>query len=180
MKKVVLFFADGTEEVEALTAVDLLRRAGVGVVIAGVGGRELTGSHGIKIQADLPAEEIRPSEFDMAVLPGGMPGTKNLDASPAVDGCLAEISARGGILAAICAAPMILGKRGYLAGRNAVCYPGFEGELTGASLSGEKVCRDGNVVTAVGAGAALEFALALVHVLLGEERADEVRRSVLA
>ena len=180
MKKAVLFFADGTEEVEALTAVDILRRAGAEVVIAGVGGVRLTGSHGIKITADLPAEDIRPADYDMVILPGGMPGTKNLDASAAVDGCLREVAARGGILAAICAAPMILGERGYLAGKTATCYPGFEAYLKGASLSQDKVCRDGNVVTAAAAGAAMEFALTLVCVLFGEEKSEEIRRSVLA
>ena len=109
-----------------------------------------------------------------------MPGTKNLDASAAVDGCLREVAARGGILAAICAAPMILGERGYLAGKTATCYPGFEAYLKGASLSQDKVCRDGNVVTAAGAGAAMEFALTLVCVLFGEEKSEEIRRSVLA
>ena len=170
MKKAVLFFADGTEEIEALTAVDILRRAGAEVVIAGVGGVRLTGSHGIKITADLPAEEIRPADYDMVILPGGMPGTKNLDASAAVDGCLRETAEKGGLL----------GERGYLAGKTATCYPGFESHLKDALLSQNKVCRDGNVITAAGAGAAMEFALTLVCVLFGEEKSEEIRRSVLA
>ena len=116
----------------------------------------------------------------MVILPGGMPGTKNLDASAAVDGCLRETAEKGGLLAAICAAPMILGERGYLAGKTATCYPGFEAHLKGALLSQNKVCRDGNVITAAGAGAAMEFALTLVCVLFGEEKSEEIRRSVLA
>ena len=179
MKKAVLFFADGTEEVEALTAVDILRRAGAEVVIAGVGGVRLTGSHGIKITADLPAEEIRPADYDMVILPGGMPGTKNLDASAAVDGCLRETAEKGGLLAAICAAPMILGERGYLAGKTATCYPGFEndekyhGTYTAAPLQ-----QDGKMITANGAGNALTFALYLLAALQGEEKALEVGRSI--
>jgi len=180
MKRAVLFFADGTEEIEALTAADILRRAGAEVVVAGVGGRNLAGSHGIWITADIAAEEIHPADFDMVILPGGMPGTKNLDASPAVDICLRELSERGCILAAICAAPMILGVRGYLAGKTATCYPGFEEYLRGASLSKDKVCCDGNVITAAGAGAAMEFALTLVAVLFGKEKSEAIRRSVLA
>ena len=180
MKKVVVFIADGTEEVEALTPVDILRRAGAEVTVAGAGGMTLTGSHGIRIIADVPAEEINGEEYDMVILPGGMPGTKHLDASPAVERCLASVSAHGGLLAAICAAPMILGRLGYLAGKSAVCYPGFESHLAGANLSEKKVCRDGTVITAVGAGAAMEFALTLVEALFGGRTEEQVRRSVLA
>ena len=180
MKKVVIFIADGTEEVEALTPVDILRRAGAEVTVAGVGGMTLTGSHGIRIIADVSAGEINGEEYDMVILPGGMPGTKHLDASPAVERCLASVSARGGLLAAICAAPMILGRLGYLVGKSAVCYPGFESHLAGATLSEKKVCRDGTVITAVGAGAAMEFALTLVEALFGGRTEEQVRRSVLA
>lgn len=180
MKKVVLFFADGTEEVEALTPVDILRRAGAEVTIAGVGGITLTGSHEIRVTADVAADEINGGEYDMVVLPGGMPGTKHLDASPAVEQCLAAVSAHGGILAAICAAPMVLGRLGYLAEKSAVCYPGFETHLRGATLSEKKVCRDGNVITAAGAGVAMEFALTLVEALFGKQTEEQVRRSVLA
>ncbi len=180
MKRVVLFFAEGTEEVEALTPVDILRRAGAEVVIAGVGGTVLAGSHGIRITADIAADEINGGDYDMAILPGGMPGTKHLDASCDVERCLAEVSAQGGFLAAICAAPMVLGRLGYLAGKSAVCYPGFESCLEGASISKSKVCRDGKVITAAGAGAAMEFALALVGALFGEQTEEQVRRSVLA
>lgn len=180
MKKVILFFANGTEEVEALTAVDLLRRAGAQVTLAGIGGREVTGSHGIRITADISEDEISSYDYDMAVVPGGMPGTMHMDASATVEKTLAAVSENGGFLAAICAAPLVLGKRGYLNGKKAICYPGFESYLTGASLSESRVCRDGKIITAAGAGVALDFALALIGALYGEEKSNEIRASVLA
>ncbi len=181
MKKVVLFFANGTEEVEALTAVDVLRRAGAELCVVGVGGREVVGSHGIRITADLSEDELNRDEaFDMVIVPGGLPGTTHLDESETVDAVLRAVNARGGYLAAICAAPLVLGKRGYLEGREAICYPGFEANLLGARLSERRVCRDGNVITAAGMGVALEFALALTEALYGAEKAESLRRSVLA
>lgn len=180
MKKVILFFADGTEEIEALTAVDFLRRAGAEVTLAGVGGLSLVGSHGIRITADALAEEAVCEDYDMVVVPGGMPGTMHMDACAAVDAALKKTAENGGILAAICAAPLVLGKRGYLVGKEAISFPGFEGELKGARISEKRVCRDGNVITAAGAGVALDFALALVGALYGEDKARELRASVLA
>lgn len=180
MKRAVLFFANGTEEIEALTAVDLLRRAGVEVTLAGVGGTALCGSHGIRVTADISAENIDKWDFDMVILPGGMPGTNHLDASPAVDAALSAVYGQGGFLAAICAAPMVLGQKGYLKGKCAICYPSFEKYLDGATLSDKKVCRDGNVITAAGAGVATEFALTLISALCGEEKAEDIRRSILA
>lgn len=182
MKKVILFFADGTEEVEALTAVDLLRRAGAEVTLAGVGGKELTGSHGIRITADIAAEDIDSFDFDMAVVPGGLPGTTHLDESAAVDKTLAEVHKNGGYLAAICAAPLVLGKRGYLKNKEAVCYPGFESYLTGAvkPCDGTRVCTDGKIITGAGAGVATEFALALIMALYGVEKANAIRSAILA
>jgi 4-methyl-5(b-hydroxyethyl)-thiazole monophosphate biosynthesis len=180
MKKVILFFANGTEEIEALTAVDLLRRAGADVTLAGVGGRELTGSHMIRVTADIDAGELSAFDYDMVVVPGGMPGTLHMDACETVDKALAAVSAKGGFLAAICAAPLVLGKRGYLKNKKAICYPGFEEYLDGAVLSEKRVCRDGNVITAAGAGVALDFALALIDALYGEEKAKQIRSSVLA
>ena len=180
MKKVILFFANGTEEVEALTAVDLLRRAGAEVTLVGVGGKEVVGSHGIRITADISEEEISCFDYDMAVVPGGMPGTTNMDESECVEKTLAAVYEKGGFLAAICAAPLVLGKRGYLNGKKAICYPGFESYLRGASLSDFRVCRDGHIITAAGAGVALEFALALIEALYGEEKSQQIRASVLA
>lgn len=180
MKKVILFFANGTEEVEALTAVDLLRRAGAEVTLAGVGGKNVVGSHGIRVTADISEDEISSYDYDMAVVPGGMPGTTHMDASTVVDKTLSVVYENGGFLAAICAAPLVLGKRGYLNGKKAICYPGFEGYLKGAEISASRVCRDGRIITAAGAGVALEFALALIGALYGAEKANEIRASVLA
>jgi 4-methyl-5(b-hydroxyethyl)-thiazole monophosphate biosynthesis len=180
MKKIILFFANGTEEVEALTAVDLLRRAGAEVTLVGVGGKEVVGSHGIRITADISEDEISSYDYDMAVVPGGMPGTTHMDESAIVDKTLSEVYQNGGFLAAICAAPLVLGKRGYLNGKKAICYPGFESYLKGAEISSFRVCRDGRIITAAGAGVALEFALALIGALYGAEKANEIRASVLA
>ena len=180
MKKVILFFANGTEEIEALTALDILRRAGAEVTLAGVGGKELTGSHAIRITADIDAAEIASFDYDMAVVPGGMPGTLHMDESAIVEKTLEEVYANGGFLAAICAAPLVLGKRGYLKNKKAICYPGFESYLDGAVLSEARVCRDGTIITAAGAGVALEFALALIEALYGEEKEKQIRVSVLA
>ena len=129
---VYLFLADGFEEIEALTPVDLLRRAGVSVKTVGVTGKCVTGSHKIKVEADVTIDEaIRDLsdasvELEMIVLPGGMPGAKNLDESEGVDRFIKEALSRDAYLAAICAAPMVYGKRGLLEGRDATCYPGFE------------------------------------------------------
>ena len=180
MKKVILFFANGTEEIEALTAVDLLRRAGADVTLAGVGGTALVGSHGIRITADTTAEQAVCGVYDMAVVPGGMPGTNHLNESGAVDTVLKNTAENGGYLAAICAAPLVLGKRGYLAGKEAICFPGFEEQLIGARLSEKRVCRDGKIITAAGAGVALDFALMLVEALYGEDASRKLRASVLA
>lgn len=180
MKKVILFFANGTEEIEALTAVDILRRAGAEVTLAGVGGTALTGSHGIRITADIAAEDALSETYDMAVVPGGMPGTNHLDACEAVDTVLKRTAENGGYLAAICAAPLVLGKRGYLLGKEAICFPGFESYLEGAVISEKRVCRDGKIITAAGAGVALDFALMLVSALYGEEAAEKLCASVLA
>ena len=123
MKKVLLFFANGTEEIEALTVVDMLRRAGADVTVAGVGGKELIGSHAIRITADIDAEALTSFDYDMVVVPGGLPGTTHLDESEIVERALSAVHEKGGYLAAICAAPLVLGKRGYLIGKNATCYP---------------------------------------------------------
>ncbi|MBR7098474.1 MAG: DJ-1/PfpI family protein [Clostridia bacterium] len=178
---VYLFLANGFGENEALCPLDLLRRAGVEVTTVGINGAEtVMGAHGICVHADLPDTMYRDSKPEMIILPGGMPGAKNLDESRVVDTALRAAASSGAYLAAICAAPMILGHRGYLEGKKAICFPGFESELAGASLSDERVVRDGNIITAAGMGVALEFGLALVAALKGDEIADQLRRTVLA
>lgn len=177
---IYLFLANGFEEVEALCPLDLLRRAGLAVTTVGVGGDVIVGAHGIAVQADVPDTLFRDSKPDMIILPGGMPGTKHLDESRTVDTALRAASANGAYLAAICAAPMVLGKRGYLKGKEATCFPGFEEYLEGATLSKARVVTDGRTVTAAGMGVAMEFGLALVALLQGKDAAERLRSAVLA
>ena len=177
---VYMFLADGFEEIEALCPLDLLRRAGVDVKTVGVGSDVICGAHGIKVFSDMRDSDFNDDRPEMIILPGGMPGTTHLDKSAVVEKTLSAVYENGGFLAAICAAPRVLGKRGYLKNKKAICYPGFETYLTGASLSDSRVCRDGKIITAAGAGVALEFALALIGVLYGEEKAGQIRASVLA
>ena len=174
---VYLFLANGFEEVEALAPLDLLRRAGVEVTTVGVGGDMIRGAHGITVQADMPDTMFADADPDMIVLPGGMPGSKNLDESRIVDMALKAAARRDAYLAAICAAPMVLGHRGLLAGKRATCYPGFEDCLTGAEVGG-KVIRDGRFITAAGMGVAVEFGLALVTALKGRETAESIRAAI--
>lgn len=178
---VYLFLANGFEEIEALCPLDLLRRAGVEVTTVGLNGAEyIMGAHGICVQADLPDTMLRDPAPEMIILPGGMPGAKHLDESRAVDATLRIAHRSGAYLAAICAAPMVLGHRGYLKGKRAVCFPGFEDQLEGAVISSERVVRDGKIITAAGMGVALEFGLALVAALKGDEAARQLRTAVLA
>ncbi len=177
---IYMCLADGFEEVEALAPLDLLRRAGLEVATVGIGGDFATGSHGIKVACDLRAEAADPAAPDMLILPGGMPGTTNLDASPFVDEAIREVTKKGGRLAAICAAPLILGRRGLLDGKHAVCYPGFEKELKGATVSKNAgVVTDGLITTAKGMGVAFEFGMELVRLLCGEEMAARIAEGTM-
>lgn len=182
---VYLFLADGFEEIEALTPADLLRRAGITVTTVGVSGKTVTGSHGISVSADVTADEAECMLSDgvspvMVILPGGMPGSKNLDESQTVEKFIAAALDADAFICAICAAPMILGKRGLLKGKRAVCYPGFEQYLSGAAVENVPCVRDGKIITARAMGAATEFALALVAALCGDTKAQEIREGVLA
>lgn len=179
---VYLFLADGFEEIEALTPVDVLRRAKVEVLTVGVTGKTVVGSHGIKVEADIEVKDLpRKAEgIEMVVLPGGMPGAKNLDESPEVEASIKLALEADAYVAAICAAPMILGKRGYLEGRDATCYPGFEEYLKGAKYYEASVVVDGNFVTSDGMGSALDFALQLAALLKGDDAADALAKSIRA
>ncbi len=170
--------AEGFEEIEALTPVDILRRAGLDVKTVGVTGKTVTGSHGIPVVADILPHEMT-EHIDMIILPGGMPGAKNLDEWEEMDTLLENALDDGARIGAICAAPMILGHRGYLDGRYAVCFPGFEKELIGAKSSEGRVVTDGAFTTCVGMGASLEFACELVSCLLGIDEAAELYTKVL-
>ena len=177
---VYLFLADGFEEVEALCPLDLLRRAGMDVQTVGVTGKYVTGAHEITVTADiLPEDMVLDRALEMIVLPGGMPGTSNLDSSGVVHEAIRYAVERGITIGAICAAPMIIGKLGYLSGRSAVCYPGFEKYRVGANISPKSVVVDENFITAKGMGVAHQFGLALVAAAMGEEEADELKKSTM-
>ena len=176
---IYMFLANGFEEIEALCPLDLLRRAGLEVTTVGIGGEMICGSHGITVAADIPEGMYADAAPDMIILPGGMPGSKNLDENRTVDVALKAAARKGAYIAAICAAPMVLGHRGLLEGKEAICYPGFEKELTGAVISDKKVVRDGNIITAAGMGVALDFGLELVKALKGEAVASALRSAVL-
>ena len=177
---VVVFLAEGFEEVEALAPVDILRRAGVAVKLAGVTGAMVTGSHGICVKTDLPAEEVDPAGLQAMMLPGGLPGTLNLEKSPAVQACIDSCVEQGKLVAAICAAPSILAHKGLLKGKKATAFPSFQKDLEegGAILSGAYVVRDGQFLTGRGMGVAPQFGLALASALAGEEKAREIRSSI--
>ena len=178
---IYLFLAPGFEEVEALFPLDILRRAGLETETVGIGGRHVTGAHGIAVEADISEENFDPSaKAEAVILPGGMPGTWNLDESPVVDAALKHAAAEGAWLCAICAAPSVLGRRGYLRGLHATCFPGFEDALLGAREIGGKVVRDGKVITAAGAGVAMEFGLEIVSVLKSPEAAGKIRAGIQA
>ena len=203
---IVMFLAPGFEEVEALAPLDLLRRAGLEVITVAVrtaetnrtvaqlnrigvtaanlwdDDRTVTGSHGIPVTADMTEGTL--AHFmgkgfipEAVILPGGMPGTTNLDASPTVEQALEIAAGQGAYLCAICAAPLVLGKRGYLAGKRATCFPGFEEYLTGATVGG-KVIRDGRIITAAGMGVAQEFGLEIISAMVSPEKAGEIRAAI--
>ncbi len=177
--KIVVFLADGFEEVEAVTPIDYLRRSGAEVITAGVNGRKIKGSHGITLEADLPAESVD-FQPDCIVLPGGMPGASNLAASKTVNQiCLAAASSKK-ILAAICAAPaVIFGPLGLLDGKSFTCYPGFEERVPAGKAVKSRVVVDGNIITARAAGTAGEFSMAIIKALCGGDKAKSIAEAVL-
>ena len=182
---VYIFLAEGFEEIEALTPADILRRAGVEVALAGIGGLEITGAHGIRVSCDVTSADAAAAAesaagVQMIILPGGMPGADNLFASDDVRRAIEGAKESGAFIGAICAAPYILGKLGLLRGRMATCYPGFEDGLEGAEVYDCDVIRDGEIITARAMGAAVDFALELTEALCGEDTAENIRESILA
>lgn len=177
---IYLFLAEGFEEIEALTPVDVLRRAGLEVKTVAVGeSKTVKGAHGIEVIADILESELKNDVPEAIILPGGMPGTTNLEGSEAVINTLMQSIINGSLVCAICAAPSILGIMGCLKHKNATCYPGFEEYLDGATFTDERVIRDGNIITAKGMGCAHEFALCIVEALCGKEKADEIALSAI-
>ncbi len=180
MTKVIVFLAEGFEEVEALTTVDLLRRAGAQVVTMSItDNNEVCGAHDITVLADVTFDENEVSDADAIVLPGGMPGTLNLMHHKGVEKIVVEFEKCGKLICAICAAPMILGELGLLTDKKACCYPGMENHLRGAVAENGPVSVDGNIITGVGVGGAIKFALEIIKYLFGEEAAAEIKTEVV-
>lgn len=180
MKKLYIFLADGFEEIEGLTVVDLLRRAGAEVCMVSImGKKEICGSHKICVQADELFENCDFSDGDMFVLPGGMPGTLNLGNHQDLTELLKKADQEKKGIAAICAAPSVLGDLGLLNGKKAVCYPGFEERLTGASTSTDEAVTDGHITTSRGMGTAIPFSLELISRLFGKTKAKELADSII-
>lgn len=180
MAKVYAMIADGTEEVECLSVVDILRRGGVEVVLVSAGdSREVLSSHQVAIRADAAVAEVDLSDGDCIFVPGGMPGSENLSACEPLVEALKEADREGKRIASICAAPaVVLGRHGLLKGRKATCFPGFEGDLIGAEHTSQGVVTDGHLTTARGLGYAIDLGLELVALLKGEEEAQAVKSKI--
>lgn len=179
MARVYIFLANGFEEIEGLTVVDLLRRANIDITMVSVTGREfVTSSHQISIKADAMFEEIDFTDADMLVLPGGMPGTKNLLEHEGLDQLLINFHGKGKKLSAICAAPSVLGAKGLLYGKNVTCYPGYEDSLIGAVVQNTAVITDDNIITSKGMGTSIDFALSIIKSLINEEEAAKIARAI--
>lgn len=178
MKKVAVFLAPGFEECEALMTVDLLRRAQLDTTMYSIHNTdEVTGSHNITVKADKKLNELN-ELFDCVILPGGMPGTKYLMESKEVNALVIEHFNQNRLVAAICAAPSVLGELQLLQGKKATCFPGFEDQLHGAEVLNQKAVADGNIITAKGLGAAVEFAHAIISYLINSKTADQVVKTI--
>lgn len=180
MKKLYIHLAEGFEETEAITIIDVLRRAGLNVISVSVtGNRNVKGSHNIEIKADLLFEDVDYADGEMIILPGGMPGAKNLNEHEGLKRQIVDYQNNGKYLAAICAAPIVLGSLGILKGKRAVCYPGYETYLIGADVQSNPYIVDGKIITGRGVGAAMQFSLEIVRILKGEESAIHLRKAML-
>lgn len=175
-----LFLANGFEETEAFAPLDILRRADIEIYTVGVGGKVITGAHNIPVVADVVDCEIAPdSDCEGIILPGGMPGTLGLEKSKSVQSFIDYCAENNLLIGAICAAPSILGHKGLLEGKKAVCFPGFEEQLLGATVLNDAVTRDKNIITACGAGAALKFGFELVRYISGDDAAEHYKGAML-
>ncbi|MBP1560828.1 MAG: DJ-1/PfpI family protein [Oscillospiraceae bacterium] len=177
---IYVFLANGFEETEAVTPIDILRRCGKEVVTVGIGGSVIKGSHGIAVVTDIEDKSVELNEkLEAVVLPGGMPGTLNLEASETVQKALDYCTANNLYIGAICAAPTILGHKGILNGKKAVCFTGFEKELAGAEVLDVPAVQDGKIITSRGAGTAIEFGLKLAEALISEECSKNMGEKLL-
>lgn len=180
MKKVMIHLADGFEEIEAITPIDVLRRAGCDVVTVSISGKNaVTSRRNVTIMADRLFSERDYDLADMIILPGGQPGANNLNAHEGLKKQIENFNTKGKWVAAICAAPLVLGGLGILKGKNATGFPGTESKLTGANYTGNGVEVDGNIVTGKGPGVALQFSLVLAEKLVGKEKAEELRKDMI-
>lgn len=177
---IYVFLANGFEEVEAITPIDMLRRCELEVITVGIGGDSVIGSHNIPVLTNITDSQIvLDDSVDMIILPGGMPGTLNLEKNANVQKAIDFCMEKNKYIAAICAAPSILGHKGLLDGKEATCYTGFEEQLGNAIITGRPVCSDGNIITSRGAGTAMEFSFELVKKLISNERCEILKKSVL-
>lgn len=180
MSKLGIFFADGCEEIEGLSVVDICRRAKIEIVTISIMGKaKVIGSHQITFETDEIIENMDLNELDGVILPGGMPGTRNLAAHPRVDQIIRQFAKEGKLVAAICAAPSILGEAGLLEGKKAVCHVGFEEKLLGAEVLFEKVITDGNIITSRGMGTAFDFGLAIIKYFTNDEVVEDVKKHMI-
>lgn len=180
MKTVCIFLAEGFEEVEALLPLDIMRRGGVSVKTVSVTGNKIvTGAHSVPVVADTLFEDLKEEDIEMIVLPGGLPGATNLDAHAGLGSLIMSFASAGKPLSAICAAPMVYGKRGLLKGKKATCYPGFDNYLEGAEYTGKMVEKCDNFILGKGPAAAAEFGFAILEKLAGTEKMHEVKSGML-
>lgn len=179
MPNVVVILADGFEEVEAISIVDVLRRAEINTVIAGLHDGHITSARKVKIIPDTTIDTVKVDDFDMIVLPGGQPGTDNLKADPRVKELIKSFSQKGKLTGAICAAPIVLASAGVLQGKHATSFPSYRDRLGGALYEEKSVVTDGNVLTSRGPGTALAFGLAIVERLLNKEKAQKIKEAML-
>jgi 4-methyl-5(b-hydroxyethyl)-thiazole monophosphate biosynthesis len=180
MSNVLVPLAQGFEEIEAITVIDILRRAGVNVTVAGLRPGPVEGRSRIQVLADVSLNDVKSADFDMLVLPGGLPGATHLKEDPRVQGIIRDLAARGKFTAAICAAPTVLSAMGMLKGRRATSHPSVQKDLGETNYLEDRVVVDGSIITSRSPGTAMEFALKLVEILCGKEKREEVGRSVLA
>ena len=180
MKTIFVFLAEGFEEIEALTPVDVLRRAGLSVQTVSIMDEQVVaGAHGVPVLADVMFADVNPEDAEMILLPGGLPGATNLDAHEGLGQMIQDFAKEEKPLAAICAAPLVLGNRGLLQGKKATCYPGFETYLQGAEYTAALVEKDGNIITGKGPGAAMEFAFAIVEKYCGIDKVNELKQGMM-
>jgi 4-methyl-5(b-hydroxyethyl)-thiazole monophosphate biosynthesis len=180
MKRICIPLAEGFEEIEAVTIVDVLRRAGFTAVTASLGGPEVQGAHHITVRADITLDSALNQAWDLVVLPGGLPGATNLRDDDRVGAILKKTAATGGYVGAICAAPIALARFGFLEGKEATSYPGFGEQLPGARYREDRVVCDGNVLTSRGPGTAMAFALKIVETLAGSGSARQLKKQLLS